>query len=276
MDNTETKVCNTCAEEKDISQYATFFVKARNKYYTENRCRNCKNKRAKELMRTKNKEPEYKEKRKAYEKDYNERKKRGEDTSATRNRIPLTGEDLVRQKERAAEYSKQYNQINKEHKNNLKKEWCRKKRQDPLYRLKSNMKSLLSMKVQKQERSGTYFGTSMELICQWFEFNFTDDMSWGNYGKYWQIDHTIAINNWDLEEHEEALLCFNWKNLMPLQRIHNIKKATKLEPFRVFYQETKLRAFFAQYEVEEDLETYLTEYNDKFVSLLPEFYARHT
>ena len=52
-------------------------------------------------------------------------------------------------------------------------------------------------------------------------------MSWDNHGSYWEIDHTIAVANFNLHSVNEQLLCFNWKNLMPLKREINQKSPIK-------------------------------------------------
>jgi hypothetical protein len=116
------------------------------------------------------------------------------------------------------ERSRLYKQQNKEKINETRRKYNALIMEDPIQRLKRNIKCQLLSKIRKTAPSTSYFGTNVNFIKTWLEFNFTDDMTWSNYGSYWQIDHTIAINLWDLASDEEVQTCFNWKNMMPLEK----------------------------------------------------------
>lgn len=127
--------------------------------------------------------------------------------------------------------------------NSTRRKYMQEKMQDAKERLKRNMKSLISCKVKKVFSTKEYLGTSFELIHEWFEFNFDDHMTWENYGEYWQIDHTIPISSFDLEDTSQTIICFSWMNLMPLEKTKNLQKSSKLCLHRVWHQEIKLRKF---------------------------------
>ena len=43
----------------------------------------------------------------------------------------------------------------------------------------------------------------------------------------WEVDHIKAISNYDLNNVEQQLECFNYKNLQPLLKILNQQKFNK-------------------------------------------------
>ena len=280
MEVIKKKACNKCNEEMDITRFATFFSKSRNKTFTENRCRVCKNEAGRLLM------AEKAAKRKAEKPSAEEE----EPEPVNENVPPLTKEQLERkqkQRERGKAYyeknkeallarAKEYKAKNKDAINATRRKYLKQKMKDPTERIKRSMKTLLLAKIKKHSSSTTYFGTTMDFILKWLEFNFSDNMSWDNYGTLWQIDHTIPVNLWNVKDQNEALMCFNWKNLMPLKAETNLRKASHLHPYRIFYQEQRVRDFHKKEGLADPIDDYISAYNKKFKSLLPEFYMRHT
>ena len=49
-----------------------------------------------------------------------------------------------------------------------------------------------------------------------------------NHGKIWHIDHVIPISKFNLDNLEEQLLAFNWRNTMPLSSKENLSKNNKI------------------------------------------------
>lgn len=280
----ERKTCNTCDVELDISRYASYFSKGRNMVVVENRCRTCKNEVGRLLMAVKAaKKKEEREKQKAEENVVSEEDEIEETPKLTEKQIEKQAADKARRREyylknkdASLARSKVYKAENKDKINETRRKYLKKKMKDPLERLKRSMKTLLLAKIKKHHSSTTYFGTNVDFILKWLEFNFDEEMSWDNYGTCWQIDHTIPVNSWDVSKHDEAMMCFNWKNLMPLNASMNLRKATHLQPIRVFYQEQRLRKFHKEQELTEPIDEYLSSYGKKLKSLLPEFYMRHT
>ena len=42
-------------------------------------------------------------------------------------------------------------------------------------------------------------------------------MTWGNYGKFWEIDHILPLASFDLTDREQFLRSIHWTNLQPLR-----------------------------------------------------------
>jgi hypothetical protein len=106
-----------------------------------------------------------------------------------------------------------------------KTEWCKKESQTNInYRLKKSLASRLRTVLIKNDSTMNYIGCNILYLREWFEYNFTDEMNWDNYGSYWSIDHIIPVCKFDLTVEDEKLKCWNWSNLMPVTVKFNSSK----------------------------------------------------
>ena len=106
-----------------------------------------------------------------------------------------------------------------------KTEWCRKERQSNInYRLKKSLAARLRTVLVKNDTTMNYIGCNIQYLREWFEYNFTEEMNWDNYGSYWSIDHIIPVCKFDLTIEDEKLKCWNWSNLMPVTIKYNSSK----------------------------------------------------
>lgn len=90
--------------------------------------------------------------------------------------------------------------------------------------------------IKKKKGTIKYLGCSIEQIIKWLEFNFDENMTWENRGSYWHCDHTLPIKQFNMENEDEIMVCFNWKNIMPMYAPDNISKSAKI----VFEQTTMI------------------------------------
>ena len=105
-----------------------------------------------------------------------------------------------------------------------------KKNEDPLYRMKCNIRSLLSISMnnqgfKKNSRAHTILGCSYEEFKVWIENRFIDGMTWENYGM-WEYDHVIPIDSALTEE--ECIKLNHYTNFQPLWGKDNRKKSNKI------------------------------------------------
>jgi hypothetical protein len=106
-----------------------------------------------------------------------------------------------------------------------KTEWCRNERKTNVhYRLKKSLASRLRTVLTKTNTTMTYIGCNIQYLREWFEYNFSPEMNWDNYGSYWSIDHIIPVCNFDLTIEEEKYKCWNWTNLVPVTAKYNSSK----------------------------------------------------
>lgn len=106
-----------------------------------------------------------------------------------------------------------------------KTEWCKRERNSNMnYRLKKSLAARLRTVLVKTNSTMNYIGCNIQYLREWFEYNFTKDMNWDNYGSYWSIDHIIPVCKFDLTNEDEKLKCWNWSNLVPVTIKYNSSK----------------------------------------------------
>jgi hypothetical protein len=96
---------------------------------------------------------------------------------------------------------------------------------DPAFKLRSLLQRriLLALKEQnstKDETTMKLVGCSMKNLLEHFESLFSENMAWDNHGD-WHIDHIRPCSSFDLLDIEQQKLCFNWRNLQPLEAYEN-------------------------------------------------------
>jgi hypothetical protein len=108
------------------------------------------------------------------------------------------------------------------------------KANDPLYKLISNFRTAIYqvLKENNVDKNGHYFEvlkyTPEELINH-LEKQFTDGMTWDNYGQ-WHVDHVMPISVHDIQEigDNEFMRCWSLSNLQPMWGDENIRKSNKI------------------------------------------------
>jgi hypothetical protein len=111
--------------------------------------------------------------------------------------------------------------------------WQKEKRKsDPKFKLKCQMSVsiCLSLKGNKNGRKWEgIIGYTLNQLKKHIEKQFTDGMSWNNYGD-WHIDHKIPISafNFTIPEHEDFKRCWALSNLQPLWAHDNLTKQASL------------------------------------------------
>jgi hypothetical protein len=220
----DTKVCNTCNIEKDI----TCFAKGINKYkgrvseYYYNKCKECDRERVNKLNAKSR--AKHRERNKLYQLKYNQRPGR---------------------KEAQAEYDRIYYNNNKEKKKARAKAHTYRKREiDPTFRLKQSISGNIRQTIKKNgsKKNGQsifrYLSYSIEELKIYLENQFESWMTWENWGLYrldtwddndpttwtWQLDHIIPHSTFHYTsmESEEFRACWNLSNLRPLSAKQNL------------------------------------------------------
>jgi excisionase family DNA binding protein len=94
------------------------------------------------------------------------------------------------------------------------------------YRMVYAMRHRISMifrgKV-KPQTTMDFVGCSREQLIEHISNQFTDGMSWDNYGE-WNIDHIIPCARFDLSRPDHQKMCFHYTNLQPLWKRDNSRK----------------------------------------------------
>ena len=95
-----------------------------------------------------------------------------------------------------------------------------------MFNLRSRFKSYLNQTNSKKISSITkLIGCSPLELKKHFEKNFRKNMTWKNHGAVWHIDHIFPMAAFDIEDINDLKICFNYRNLQPLDKIENWKKS---------------------------------------------------
>ena len=87
--------------------------------------------------------------------------------------------------------------------------------------------------VVKSAATQELLGCTIEFFKVHLESQFTEGMSWDNYGKgegKWEVDHIVPCDYFDLTDTLQQQLCFHWTNQRPLWWRKNQQKSNKLTP----------------------------------------------
>ena len=138
-------------------------------------------------------------------------------------------------KEHRKQYMKEYREKNIEKIRKTKRDYERnRKATDPLYKLISNFRTaiyqvLKESNVDKNEHYFDILPYSQGELIQHLENQFTDDLTWDNYGE-WHVDHITPISSFNIREmgDEEFIKCWSLENLQPLWGDENIRKSNSI------------------------------------------------
>jgi hypothetical protein len=204
------KKCLKCLEKKELDLFPKM---SRNKDGLDTYCKVCRN-----------------EINKQYRTSNPEKLKKARKIDYIKNR-----ETILKQKahytkthaEQKAIYDKEYRKNNIEKITKYKQVWETKHCDEPLFKIKRNLRRRLHHAID----GGIKYGSTFELVgCsaielkQHLESQFTVDMTWNNYGTYWHIDHIVQCQEFDLLLEAEQKLCFHYSNLRPLEASKNMSK----------------------------------------------------
>jgi hypothetical protein len=123
--------------------------------------------------------------------------------------------NIERNQENQSNYRKNNLEKIREYDNNWKKE---KRKNDLNYRIKINLRERIRTALKENWKRGKtiqLLGCSIEEYKLYLEQQFTSEMSWENYGIYWEIDHIIQLHTLDLTKIENQEIAFNYRNTRP-------------------------------------------------------------
>ena len=153
------------------------------------------------------------------------RKKRYADGKDTYNQ-EYHREYYQKNKEKKLKYRKEYYENNKDKCLENSHNWKIKKlKTDPVFKLIENQRNRIGrlLKNCKSDKTLKLIGCTIDELKNWLESQFTEGMSWDNYGE-WHVDHIYPVSGFNLEQPYEQKIAFNWFNLQPLWAKDNLIK----------------------------------------------------
>jgi hypothetical protein len=109
--------------------------------------------------------------------------------------------------------------------NRLKCKIC--ERDDPFEKFKRRVRGRIWYAIDKEWPTIKYLGCGSNEYLQWILHN-DQNYTLENRGKVWHIDHVIPISTFDLNNKDQQLIAFNWRNTMPLAAKENLSKNNKI------------------------------------------------
>jgi len=122
----------------------------------------------------------------------------------------------------------EYRRKNRKRLNQKNAEYVRNKRKvDIKFKLKGNLRSLIKNAfkrkfTKKSKKTLDILGCDYQEFIIHMENKFDINMSWENYGYYWEIDHIIPLNSAVSEE--DMIKLNHFSNLQPLETSENRRK----------------------------------------------------
>jgi hypothetical protein len=106
------------------------------------------------------------------------------------------------------------------------------RREDMFFKIKGNLSGRLSDLINKRNLSTNtleLIGCDRETFISYIETQFTEGMTWENYGlKGWHVDHIIPLSSFDLTIEDEVKKACHYTNLQPLWWQDNLEKGNKV------------------------------------------------
>lgn len=109
---------------------------------------------------------------------------------------------------------------------------------NPILRVLSGLRTTIVRAIhnasgQKNSSFSSLLGCDTNFLKTHLERQFSDGMTWENYGfgeGKWVVDHIVPCSLFpDLTKEWQQKSCFNWQNLQPLWWLDNLRKKDKLE-----------------------------------------------
>ena len=135
--------------------------------------------------------------------------------------------------DKAKQYRKKYVTKNLDWWRKYEREYRYNRRKDDMFfKIKGNLSGRLSDLINKRNLSTNTFeliGCNRETFLSHIEKQFTEGMTWENYGlKGWHIDHIIPLSSFDLIIESEVKKACHYTNLQPLWWYDNLEKGNKI------------------------------------------------
>ena len=132
--------------------------------------------------------------------------------------------------------------------NRLKCKDC--ERDEPVDKFKRTVRSRIYNALKKKDKHTIeYLGCSSENFINWMLYN-NSGYSLENHGKEWHVDHVIPLSKFNLDDLEEQMIAFNWRNTTPLKSKENLSKNNKIISSQIREHHKQLLEYHALLKIE--------------------------
>ncbi len=130
------------------------------------------------------------------------------------------------EKQRHKIYQRKWAQLNEKKVSSYSLNWLKKNKHRFDLKLNRKIRSSINLCMKGKKKRIGKLNIDFDKVKVHLENNFSSDMSWSNYGKFWQIDHIVPLSWFKTQE---QLLNKGWAldNLQPLESSINLEKSNK-------------------------------------------------
>lgn len=204
----ETKICNKCGNEYYLNE---FDRKKESPDGYRTICKSCRRTYINNY-RNQNKEKNNERRRQIYWENHEK--------------------ELIRAKKKHEKNKEKETEYRKISRKEISKKMKIRYHNDDIFKIKTNIRNRMRLflrknNITKLNKTFEIVGCSPQELKEHLEKQFTEEMSWKNYGFYgWHIDHKIPLD-FGKTKNEIYKLC-HYTNLQPLWATENLKKSNKL------------------------------------------------
>jgi hypothetical protein len=153
---------------------------------------------------------------------------------------------------------------------------------DALLRLREKRKWQLAyrryvVEQKPSETYGTFFGLDIQTLREWFSLQFSDQISWDNYGKAWQFEHIIPSTYFNFTDENDLKRCWSFINMrvQPLDEDGQPSASLNLLAARAYFQQlldrSGLTICATMLEKIKEIETEVMEVSESQYTFLAEY-----
>jgi hypothetical protein len=120
----------------------------------------------------------------------------------------------------------------------------------------------MALNKNKENHTIHYLGCDSNSYFKWM-LTYNENYTIENRGTEWHIDHVIPLSRFNLENKDEQLIAFNWRNTMPLSVKENLAKNNRINKTQIEQHYNHLLEYHKQNNIEIP-----KEFNDLFAKHL--------
>jgi len=172
------------------------------------------------------------------------------DKSVERQKLKAVEHQKIGLENKQCKYCNEIKHTEMFRRNRLKCKDC--ERDEPIEKFKRYIRTRIYNCLRNKNKSMhsvEYLGCSSDEYLYWI-LSVNNDYNLKNHGKEWHIDHVIPLSKFDLDNENEQLIAFNWRNTMPLSVKENLSKNNKIIKEQIENHYKKL----VEYHIENNLD----------------------
>jgi hypothetical protein len=172
------------------------------------------------------------------------------DKVVEKNKLKEEEQQKIGLENKICNYCNEIKHNNRFRHNRLKCKDC--ERDDPIEKFKRYVRTRIYNCLKNKNKSKhalEYLGCSSDEYLKWI-LNYNTNYNLENYGKIWHIDHVIPLSTFNLNNSDDQLIAFNWRNTMPLSCKENLSKNNKIIKSQVIEHFKKITEYHIEHKLD--------------------------